>query len=75
MPRELLGALKPADKSKIVGDQRWFSLNLNFTSHLTPPPPPDFRIHQDFLGPGTPLRPTPANQVREAVGYRDKKLS
>lgn len=36
MPRELLGALKPSDKSRIVGDQLWFSLILNFTSCLTP---------------------------------------
>ena len=61
MPRELLGTLKPSDKSRIVGDQLWFSLILNFTSCLTPPPTPDFRIHQDFLGPGTSPRPTPAN--------------
>lgn len=58
MPRELLGALKPSDKSRIVGDQLWFSLILNFTSCLTPP---DFRIHPDFLGPGTTPYPTPAN--------------
>ena len=60
MPRELLGTLKPSDKSRIVGDQLWFSLILNFTSCLTPPTP-DFRIHQDFLGPGTSPRPTPTN--------------
>lgn len=75
MTRELLGAQKPSDKSRIVGDQLWFSLILNFTSHLTPPPT-RFPNPPRFSGSWDPQpRPTPANQVREAVGYRDKKLS
>lgn len=63
MPRELLGALKPSDKSRIVGDQLWFSLILNFISCLTPPSPQISESIKIFWVLGPPSAPPPPTRV------------